>query len=153
MTRCDQLSDDKPRVLLSLNQAAVIILMSSGVIYQNVTGGYSCIERCAEGVLVPLVAPYLIISNPHDIYECPIERQLVSLPWNSRECYNPSEGCADKIDQILKTNGFSKNIVVNRSRLEDSTEAWVHVHIEPLELANYQGFDRSEGILVWPNSD
>ena len=61
--------------------------------------------------------------------------------------------CADKIDQILQSNGYTKEISVDRARLRQSEEAWVYVKLKPLDYANYIGFGECDGVLVWANSD
>jgi hypothetical protein len=60
---------------------------------------------------------------------------------------------ADEIDSLLTGYGFTKNIAVDRSRLNESEEAWVYVTLEPLDYAMYSGFGSCRGILVWNNSD
>lgn len=153
MSDCNNASNDKPRIILSLNQAAVIILRATGIIYQNQTGGHTCAERCAEGALVLLTDPFLITETPNELYQCPIEAGLKQIDWN--RCYfgGFDETCADKIDLLLQSNGFTKQVLVDRTRLKESEEAWIYVTLKPSDYANYLGFGDCNGILVWANSD
>lgn len=152
MTDCSNFTDDKPRIILSLNQAGVIILRETGIIYQNQTCGHACIQRCAEGALVLLTDPYLITENPVELYQCSVEAGLKQIDWY--RCYSRLDTtCADKIDEILQSNGYTKQISVDRTRLDESEEAWVYVKLKPLDYAHYVGFGECDGVLVWANSD
>jgi hypothetical protein len=153
VTDCGDFQNDKPRIILSLNQTGVIILRETGIIYQNQTGGHTCAQRCAEGALVLLTDPYLITDTPTMLYQCSIEAGLKKIDWN--RCYfgRFDATCADEIDELLQSNGYTKAISVDRTRLEESEEAWIYVKIKPLEYANYVGFGECDGVLVWANSD
>lgn len=153
MTKCEDSPASKPRIMLNLNQAGVIILRETGVIYQNQTGGYTCSQRCAEGALVLIADPHLITNNPTALYQCPIEAGLKQIDWNRCYINRFDATCADKIDEILKSTGITKHISVDRLRLNESEEAWVYVKLKPLKFANYVGFGECEGVLVWENSD
>ena len=63
------------------------------------------------------------------------------------------ENRASEIDALLHRYGFGKGITVDRSRLQESEEAWVYVNVEPLEYGLYEGFGSCKGVLVWSNSD
>ena len=152
MSDCIDFTNDKPRIHLSLNQAGVIILRETGVVYQNQTCGHSCAQRCAEGILVPLTAACLITETPTELYQCPIEAGLKQIDWY--RCYSRLDTtCADEIDELLQSTGFTKGISVDRTRLRESEEAWVYVKLKPMEYANYEGFGECDGVLVWANSD
>jgi hypothetical protein len=62
---------------------------------------------------------------------------------------------ADLIDRVLRDCHVA-GIVVDRTRLGDSHEAWVHVVIEgEADGSSFTGFGPypRAGILTWPNSD
>ena len=44
-------------VLYSVVEPVLLVLASTGVVYTNQTGGYSCNQRACEGFLVPLETP------------------------------------------------------------------------------------------------
>jgi hypothetical protein len=64
---------------------------------------------------------------------------------------------ADALDGVLRAYAALDGIVVDRARLADSCEAWVHVAIVDggaLDgaLAPFAPFP-CQAVLVWPNSD
>jgi hypothetical protein len=64
---------------------------------------------------------------------------------------------ADYIDGFLVKDGYTRFLRVDRSRLEESHEAWIYVDVLAEEgdrrLALISGFSATKGILTWPNSD
>ena len=60
---------------------------------------------------------------------------------------------ADVIDSILTDVPGRDQIRVDRTKLIDSREAWVHVKIEGPLLGLREHDEPSEAILTWPNSD
>ncbi len=61
---------------------------------------------------------------------------------------------ADKIDLLFRTNRIDY-MFVDRKRLEDSMEAWIHILIDQSRMDKYifKGFNESEGVITWNNSD
>jgi hypothetical protein len=62
---------------------------------------------------------------------------------------------ADSVDGALSRHGFG-SLRVDRSMLDQSREAWIHVIISPGEQESTPLAGLSEearGILIWPNSD
>jgi hypothetical protein len=62
---------------------------------------------------------------------------------------------ADLIDSILQDRRFD-GVTVDRARLTESHEAWVHVIVaRESDLALFSGFGPypHPAILTWPNSD
>lgn len=152
MTDCNESHDNKPRIMVwGLNQAGLIILGKSGVIYHNQTGGNNCMQRCEEGYLVPLADCYLVEESPVETYQCPIERSLRKMDWWPGRGID--EERASQIDDLLRSSGYTKGLSVDRQRMHESEEAWVYVNVQPAELAEYSGFGSCKGVLVWMNSD
>ena len=150
MTECNSSHDNRPKINHCLNQAGIIILFKSGVIYQNQTCGTACIQRCEEGVLLLPTDPLLITTTPVTLYQCPIDAALRQMEWFS---LGINEKRADQIDALLSAWGWTSGISVDMTRLHDSEEAWVYVNIEPVEYGVYSGFGSCKGVLVWQNSD
>lgn len=144
-----QSAGKKPIIHLSLNQVGVIVCWDSGVIYHHQTSGTVCQQRWQEGVLLLPSDPELVREAPVEVYRCPIEAALCSMDWLGRI----DEERATAIDALLKTSRATAGISVDRTRLHEAEEAWVPVHLDPVELAEYEGFGNCQGILVWPNSD
>ena len=125
----------------------MIIPCSSGVVYQNQTGGYACLQDSIEGVFVPL------FDTSSERYEA-LHDFFVGEKW--RECcHSGIDGeTADFIDGVLAKSPGAPGIKVDWNRLSDSHEAWIHVTLAaPATTLVMEGFDSTEAILTWPNSD
>jgi Family of unknown function (DUF6210) len=139
----------KPVISLSLNQVGVIVCVNSGVLYHHQTGGTACMQRWQEGVLLLPSEPELLREASVEVYRCPIAEALQTMDWLVRM----DEERAAVIDALLKSYSLTKGISVDKTRLAEAEEAWVPVHLEPVDNALYEGFGNCQGILVWPNSD
>lgn len=122
----------------------LIVLCRSGVLYTTQTAGTLCGHPMAEGVFVPL--PGVFGENAFDMLA---------------DC-GAYDGCseeeADAVDAILAARGQGKWLKVDRSRLNESAEAWVYVEIASAEsdyVPVLSGFGPypMHGILTWENSD
>ncbi|HXG64310.1 MAG TPA: DUF6210 family protein [Blastocatellia bacterium] len=131
----------------------LIILWPSGVIYTHQTGGYNCLGPEEEGVFVRLY------KELHDQ-----EAMLIDYfggpkwrGWCGDEIDNET---ADFIDQVLSLSERTIFLKVDRSRLQDSHEAWIYVDVsEPATQSNgyrpaaINGFGNCKGVLIWSNTD
>lgn len=132
--------------LYNLNGVGVIVKHPSGVIYSNQTGGHACLQPEMEGVFLPLDTDHLPENyNDGNMYA------LESLEWRGHRGMTPE--LADQVDAILTRHNFSEGILVDRTKLEESHEAWVYVTLAPSEWSVYQGPAGKEGVLTWVNSD
>jgi hypothetical protein len=155
--------------LYQLEELALIIECPSGVLYTNQAGGNFCMQPETEGVLVPLG------------HSCSIEEKLFAYFTNDVGTVIRLEPKhADALDVILRTpeGTYVKtptfNLEVDRSRLEESMEAWIYVTITTCpDVSSFQewnrnaqpelpvhptmytfaGFGRGTGVLTWANSD
>ena len=117
----------------------LVLKAQSGVFYTSQVAGYVCQHPEMEGVFFPLRVK-------------PGKAEIFSLAQRFKGRWNHiDESDADFIDKVLRSNGHA-TVLVNRARLEESYEAWVHV-IAKGGLDGVSGFDNCEAILVWPNSD
>jgi hypothetical protein len=140
------------RILLyDIADVHLVVGHPSGVLYRNQVGGTINYQAEIEGVLCPFELSN-DASERLQNYHYPSGRQGLAA------------GIADAIDTILASEPVSRTVRVDRSRLEESWEAWVHVLIESpstsaLDLApdSYHGaiygFGNVTGVLTWPNSD
>nr|WP_243436214.1 DUF6210 family protein [Acanthopleuribacter pedis] len=133
--------------MYNLNGVGVVIKKQTGVIYSNQVGGHSCLQPKIEGVFLPLDTDHL----PEDYRDSNLNA-LENLDWQAQSG-NLTVTLADQVDAILARHNFSTGILVDRRKLEDSYEAWVHVTLSPSRDSVYQGPARMEGVLTWPNSD
>jgi hypothetical protein len=128
--------------LYGLEQIVLILLEPTGILYQNQVGGCACYQEYAEGILAPL------------------DHGAGLLDFLSVHMRDMTRGCtmtdneADLVDAQLKHCLSTKNLRVDRSKLNESFEAWLHVIIDPYADDPYiTGFSNTRGILTWPNSD
>jgi len=139
--------NDKTTVLLyELGGLALIVPATTGIVYQNQTGGHACLPSRQEGYLVPFAGDF---KN-----KC--ERLLAHFTgtkWGGW-CSERIDGeTADLIDDILAEMPGRDQIVVDRTKLNESREAWVHVKIVAELVALVEKANPQEAILTWPNSD
>ncbi|HET9366215.1 MAG TPA: DUF6210 family protein [Candidatus Angelobacter sp.] len=139
-------NQSKPVISLDgFHGVGLIIARPSGVLYGNQAEGYACSHPQAEGVFLPLPVQ-------------PGASELWSLQQHFRGEWGPiDEESARIVDRILRRNGHNY-LKVNRARLTESCEAWIHVLIDEPEMYSkassaIAGFGKCEGVLTWPNSD
>ena len=143
---------DKPLIQLWQSRSlGLIVRHPSGVRYTNQTGGYACLHPEIEGVYVPLA----------DAYSEQVSRlaEHFVTRWGGH-CYDGIDAeTADFIEQVLRTSWVAENLQVDRTRLEDSHEAWIYVRVPGSadsgnpRLQPFSGFLDAEGVLTWENSD
>jgi hypothetical protein len=141
------MGNTKPRVCLYwLDRAALVILMPSGVIYFNQTGGNFCLQSEAEGILFP-------INNEPRLGHLHDGSLDIRLAQATPEMIRISETTAQRIDTLLEEFLYNDIVKVDRSKLEQSNEAWIHVEIDEQSSGDLNDFAGYKAILTWPNSD
>ncbi len=145
--------------LIYFNQAALIVLMPTGVQYSNQVNGTGCFHPYAEGFLVPIDTGHFGSAEPERGL-CP---RLMKRFESGVGVVSPDD--ADFIDAILAESLFTRGIRVDRSRLgtpslsgDVSMEAWVHVTLgdwlrDAGPFAALYESNATAAILTWPNSD
>lgn len=131
--------------LWNLCGAAIIVPAHTGVVYSNQVNGTACFQEQREGLLVPLNNDYAPRS-----YEQSLEFALRSV-FQDSEQLNAEK--AEHVQAVLRKFQETRGVEVNMSRVAESYEAWVHVTLHDVEFASYSGFEGTEGVLTWPNSD
>ena len=112
-----------------------------------------------EGVFVPLrnqssYNTQVLVSPEKELWN-----YFTGPKWGGNGATEGLEdGDADFIDAILKNFNLFPTIRIERRRLTDSHEAWVHVIIsgdEPCSVPIFSGFSPypRQGVLTWQNSD
>ena len=148
------------------NEPGLIVLCQSGVRYNNQTGGTNCLSPIEEGVYLPL------FDDLHD-QATPLASYFTDTKIYTTGTVGIDEMDAEFIDSILSIGDFTKLLKVDRTRLNDSHEAWLYVDIlfkskvsdfgfsgevstkEQIDtlLSPMYGFYGSKGVLTWENSD
>ena len=141
--------EKRPERMIDISQyggIGLILLAQTGVFYTTQAEGMACSHPKAEGVFVPI----------------PVKPGAQEI-WVLQQCFRGelgpiSKDSAEIVDRTFKRNGHVY-LKVNRARLNESYEAWIHVLVDdsqkpelPLTLP-ISGFGKCEGILTWPNSD
>ncbi|MCW1926251.1 DUF6210 family protein [Luteolibacter arcticus] len=137
----------KPLIRLwTMVGAGLIVPRPTGIVYTNQTDGTGCDHPELEGAFVPISNDY-----DHPSYEDSLECALCRIfpeGWGS-----PSADTCDAVDRLLSGYRATTGIRVDRSRMEDSREAWLWVTITEHPDHDFLGFGECSAVLTWPNSD
>jgi len=125
--------------LSGYDNLGIILKVQSGVFYTSQVAGYACQHPEIEGAFYPLA----VKPGKAEVFSL---RQRFKGPWNHID-----EADAEFIDGVLHKDGH-KNLSVDRTKLDDSYEAWVHLAVAA-GAEDMSGFGDCEAVLVWPNSD
>src|ERR1043165_5256239 len=98
----------------------IIIAFSSGVKFSNQVGGYACLHPEIEGVYAPL--NNTVVNQVGELLA-----YFTGPKWRGWCMEGIDEETADVIDSVLSQSHYSRRLRVDRNRLADSCEAWVHV--------------------------
>lgn len=137
----------------------LILEWPTGVVIANQTGGTSCLAPEFEGVFVPLrndctVKERILISPENELHD-----YFTGPRWRGTGATNGLDSDhADFIDSTLSKASLFPAIRVNRDKLHESHEAWIHVVVngdEPCDPPLFSGFAPypRPGVLTWQNSD
>ena len=130
--------------LYDYNGFGLILVVPSGVRYRNQAAGHACWKFEVEGVLVPMP----VGENRTAL------RALEDHFDSGWECLDMED--ADAIDEILAGANFDF-VKVDRERLHESYEAWVHVRLDPHDPDRHRelfvGLSVDRAVLTWENSD
>lgn len=133
----------------------IIINYPSGIIYTNQTGGTACLQPEMEGFYVPvgndIATPSLALISP--------ENELCNY-FNSKYSNDGAINGLDiddanQVQNILSAFNLSDAIVIDRTKLNLSHEAWVYVSVFPEKSHGlFSNFgSKLTGVLTWCNSD
>lgn len=151
---------EKPKVTLFEHAGlGLIIEYPSGVAYSNQTGGTSCSAPILEGVFVPLRNDYAMPSRELLSPEHALISYFDGPKWRGTGATQGIDADdADFIERVLSEHRLSHCITVDRTRLGDSHEAWIHVTVTAEEgtvASVFRGFHPypRRGVLTWSNTD
>lgn len=130
----------------------LILPWPSGVVIAVQAGGDACTERSVEGLFLPL--PIRQIENRQENDLTTLAQHLEALHPGCRDRPITKEE-ADRIDSAFAVCAVP--ILVNRERLQESTEAWLPVRIRETEAVygydELNDFAGMEAVLTWQNCD
>jgi hypothetical protein len=131
------------KIDLSLIDCVGVIIKdnNSPVIYSNQTGGTVCFHPEQKGYFLPIPETSWI----GDLYDIDFLYEDEKL--------NNNNIAVEKIEEILSSYHLHDFILVDKNKLKESYEAWVHVVIIPKKEIIESSEEKLYGILTWPNSD
>ena len=126
----------------------IIVAHPSGVVYTNQTGGYATYHPSLEGVFVPL-------PRQGELQAALDEHFFDGPKWEGYCFSGIDDETADFIDRLLSTLPPMRGVTVNRERLRESMEAWIHLTITRTtdDESAVGDFDGTAAVLTWENSD
>jgi hypothetical protein len=154
-----------PIIRLGLDAAGLglIIALPNGVVYSNQTGGTECLQPECEGIYIPIRnqteegasegGRNMELQSPeHEL----VEYFVRGAYEGSGATWGLNEDDAAFIESVLAKWDLGECLRVDRDRLGESHEAWVHVTVVGEE--SHQAFSGlgpypRPGILTWKNSD
>jgi hypothetical protein len=131
----------------------LIIKAKTGIVWTNQAGGVSCLQPECEGLFVPY-------GN-----DLSFDGKLISLESTLFEVFQKADEqtWVQLFERALASYAAAhwapfREIELDRSRLRDSVEAWVHVIYRPTPesyppLVEGLGEPPFEAVLTWSNSD
>ncbi|MDO5769406.1 MAG: DUF6210 family protein [Psychrobacter sp.] len=126
--------------------ANLIYPTTSGILLSNQVGGGACFQSQLEGFILPIEQQF----SPNNVWLSELELALYQIFEN---CAQIDIDMANAFDQLMQSSVTTNFIRINRDKLTDSCEAWLHVHVCESEFATFHGFGNFEGVLTWHNSD
>ncbi len=133
-------------LLYELAGPVLLVNSKTGVRYRNQTGGHSCYQMEIEGYLVPIAGERLEFVEK-------LYAHFTSPKWGGWCSHGIDSETADLIDLLLVEYGHRDQILVDRDRLQESLESWIHVKISGPLLSLLEHSEPATAILTWPNSD
>lgn len=145
--------------LWDLVGAALIFKGPTGIRYENQVGGTGCLVRGTEGSLVPFAN---VVTDPDGRVVGPsdaLESYFLNGPHGGTGAtlgLNEPDACEVEMVFAQWVNGPGA-IRVDRDRLAQSCEAWVHVVVDVgatgLVARDPEGPTSRDAVLTWMNSD
>lgn len=141
---------------------ALIISHPTGIIYVNQAGGTACLQPGYEGALVPFGNDVALEGNVLMGFQEALETHFTGPKHGGGGATSGlDDEDAEVIDAIFADTAYGSWFKVDRHRLKDSMEAWVHVIVRGDEGAGGEVPDICRGlgpftkaaVLIWMNSD
>ena len=138
--------------------AGLILRAETGIVWTNQAGGTACLQPEAEGVFVPFGNDTTLDGRLISI-EPALTRVFDAAPGGMTLA---DDGLADVFARALADYAANRwipfrGITLDRDRLADSIEAWVHVRYQPVReipsLVEGLGRGPFAAVLTWTNSD
>jgi hypothetical protein len=126
----------------------LIVPYRSGIVYENQTGGLSVYPESLEGVLVPL--------DDWDIDPEGDKSAFDRIAQITVDADSLTHYAADAIDAVLADSRYAMSryqATVDRTRLQDSREAWLWLNITAENVGLTEGLKFDKAVLTWQNSD
>lgn len=127
----------------------LIIAYPTGVIITNQTGGFMCEHPEIEGVYLPLrtqTDEVSVISPANELNRYFVSRYAKQQGLDEEDI--------DFIHKVLKKYRLDEFISVDKTRANESHEAWIYVTIHNQNQHLLSNFPENlTGVITWQNSD
>ena len=138
-------------MLFGLSGMGIIVSHPTGIFVGNQVGGHSCQHPRLEGFYLPLVmADSPVIAS--------LDEHFFAGKWKGWCDSGIDVETADFMDGLFGQERYSKGLKVDRKKLGDCREAWVHVIFDDTAFAPGYGVileppTHGSGVVTWHNSD
>ena len=125
--------------------AGLIIPAETGIHWRTQAGGVSCLQNVLEGLFIPFNSDQTSSTSEDGLY-CRLEAfyEREGRVWSAN---------ADHFDALLAADASTAWVRLDRERLSESDEAWVHVVMAPVGDWPVKGLPPGPAVLTWLNSD
>ncbi len=136
----------------------IIIEYPTGVWVSQQTGGTSCLHPKVEGIYLPLHNDYTHKEHQFLSPEIDLSQYFEGPKHNGTGATSGLDQEDVKvITEILTKYKLGHILEINKSKLKESHEAWVHIWLKPEKnnIPLWTGFEPypRNAILTWCNSD
>jgi Family of unknown function (DUF6210) len=138
--------------LFEFDGIGLILLISTGIMYSNQTGGLTTRHPRVEGCFVPL-------SDRSGELVRQLTDHFTGTKWRGYCDHGIDSETADLLDHLLDEwrPAFEFPITVDRTRMAESQEAWVYVNVAApppdQQVPILEGLTPCGAVLTWLNSD
>lgn len=143
--------------LYGLFDMGLIVPASTNIFYYNQTAGYGVFHQQQEGIFVPIATADSRKDERHDLLSLELIDYFFRGPKWGGHCARIDEETADFMDAAFLKYGHTKSFRVDRTKFDQSHEAWVHITLDCPQQKTWMfsgitPFPKT-AILTWPNSD
>jgi len=123
----------------------IIGLHKTGVTYTSQCGGLACLQKSAEGFLIPLYFPFEDLKKRYQQFDC----STLCLENNHTFTKQEIEEYNSLLNITITVNGINY-VGIDERRLSEATESWIPVIFK---LGSGQPDKIWEGIFISDNCD
>lgn len=140
--------------LLYMSGIGLILPYPSNIMYTNQAGGVLCTHPVIEGVFIPLNDMSNDRGTAPQNNAAELTDHFCGPKYGGHGYHGIDQETADFIDGFLAKSDITDFINVDRDRLKECMESWIHVKVDNTKKhLLFRNIQVNSGILTWPNSD